>query len=372
MSFELKIALRYILARKRTLTRFTAAVAVAGIAAGVAALTFADALARGFADELRDKILANSPHITISAADGRPVDDGFPHAAVWSSVGNIAAANRGALEHGIVSINETTSYTVISASGESVRIGSQLAARIGAAPGDRIEITTLTARTPMRVTVTGLFETGLHDYDATRIEVPPDVFAALVGDESFTPRTFDVKLDDVYLSAETAARLRDALGPDFKVVEWQETNRVLFAALLLERRVASTIIALIVVVAALNIAATLTLLAHERRFDIGVLRACGARSASIRRIFLIEGFMIGLAGSVAGIAVGIAGCALANRFRLVSLPPEVYSLNFIPLNPSVASIGAIALSALVLAVAAAAYPARAASRVSAIENLRSH
>ncbi len=373
MPFELKIALRYLLAPKAGLVKFTAAVAVVGIAAGVAALIVADSLTRGFADEMRDKILGNTAHISISLNGGGPISQSDIVSEEVSEIANVTEAIPGGYEHAVVSSDTATSYALLRVdSGDSVLVGKLLAERLGITAGEKIEILTLGADRPTRLTVNGVFESGIHEYDTTWIRLPRNSFAAVVGEQIFTPRVIELRLRDIFRSEETARRLRDVLGDDFKVTEWQETNRNLFAALALEQKAAGLIVGLIIFVAVLNITTTLSLLTHERRFDIGVFRACGARTRSIASIFLIEGALIGVVGTSFGIVAGLAACWIGNRFNLVSLPADVYSLNRIPFHPAAETVAVIAVGAIVLATSAALYPAFRAGRYRAIENLRAH
>ncbi len=373
MRFELKLALRYLLARKKTLTRFTAAAAVAGIAAGVASLIAADALARGFADEMRDKILANSAHISVTAANAGPITDSALLSKRLKNLENVAEVETAALEHSVVSFESATSYALLSAvGGDRVLVGKQLAERLGVVPGEKIEVVTLGNQSPVRITVDGILETGLQDFDTTRIDVPRDKFAALNREMYFTPRTLNLKLNDIYKSPETSAVVRGALGSGFRVSDWQESNRPLFAALSLERRVIAAIIALIFLIAALNVTTTLALLVNERRFDIGVLRACGASSRSLIAVFLIEGALLGVVGIVAGTLLGLAACALGNYFRLVSISAEVYSLNYVPFHPNGISIVFIIVCAFLAVLVASLFPAMRAGRVTPADNLRAH
>lgn len=373
MRFELKLAWRYLTARKRSLARFTAVVAVVGIAAGVASLIVADALARGFADEMRDKILANSAHVRITLAGGGPIADPEAVEAKIAAVDNVRSVEPGALEHAVVSSDKATNYALLKAADEAeVLVGRSLADSLGIVPGEKIEIVTLGNQKPVRIAVDGILDTGIHDYDATWITLPKQKFAGVIGEESFSPRSLDVRVNDIYASAEIARRIDQVLGPGFKAVDWQSQNRELFAAMSLERRVVTVIIGLIVVIAALNITVTLSLLVIERRFDFGVLRACGARASNIVSIVLIEGAILGTVGIAAGVSTGIAFCLIAEKWRLVSLSEQVYMMNHVPLHIRPESLVVISVTALLTVIVASVYPAVRANRMHPIENLRSH
>ena len=149
-----------------------------------------------------------------------------------------------------------------------------------------------------------------------------------------------VQLADIYAASLVAATIRGTLGNTYTTIDWQEANRPLFAALALERRMGLFIIALIIFIAALNITTTLILVVIERRRDIGILSAMGAGSKSIMGVFMIEGAMIGVIGALTGVMLGSLACLVGNRYRLVSLPADVYSISNVPFNPTDSGCGA--------------------------------
>ena len=376
MSFELKLAYKYFRARRKSLARFTSVVAVLGIAAGVASLIVAQALARGFADEMRDKILANTAHVSVFLKDGGEIVDYRETTEALKKIENVREVSPTAYENSLVLAKDETAYSILKVqtqtdlTGSQISVGSRLAEKLNLKPGDEAEIVTLENQTPSRVRVAATFETGLYDYDSTWIIITPEKYAQLRGQPEFQPAILNVSVRDIYRAGETAARIRAVLGENFKALDWQEANRPLFAALSLERKVVLAVICLIIFIAALNITTTLALLVGERRLDIAILRTCGARSRSLVTIFLVEGLFLGLIGTFAGLVFGLLGCFIGNYFKIISLSAEVYSLNYIPLRPEISSILMIISSALVLSLAACAYPAVKASRIKPLENLR--
>ena len=376
MSFELKLAYKYFRARRKSLARFTSVVAVLGIAAGVASLIVAQALARGFADEMRDKILANTAHVSVFLKDGGEIVDYRETTEALKKIENVREVSPTAYENSLVLAKDETAYSILKVqtqtdlTGSQISVGSRLAEKLNLKPGDEAEIVTLENQTPSRVRLAATFETGLYDYDSTWIIITPEKYAQLRGQPEFQPAILNVSVRDIYRAGETAARIRAVLGENFKALDWQEANRPLFAALSLERKVALAVICLIIFIAALNITTTLALLVGERRLDIAILRTCGARSRSLVTIFLVEGLFLGLIGTFAGLVFGLLGCFIGNYFKIISLSAEVYSLNYIPLRPEISSILMIISSALVLSLAACAYPAVKASRIKPLENLR--
>jgi lipoprotein-releasing system permease protein len=380
MRFELKLAWKYFRARRKSLARFTSLVAIVGIAAGVASLILAQSLARGFADEMRDKILANTAHISVSMRDGSEIFN-------WKSIKNdlekaenIYEVLPTTFENAVINGKGSTHYAMIRVNGSGnehqdrieVKIGAELAEKSNVKVGDEIEIITFqneTAKTS-RVTVFEIFETGLYEYDSTWINLSPDNYVKLTGRLHFTPNVLKVSVKDIYETDKTAEQIRAKLGDMFKILDWQEANQPLFAALSLERKMSLAIISLIIFIAALNITTTLSLLVNERRLDIAVLRTCGATTSNLLGAFLIEGLFLGGTGILFGVIIGIFGSAVGNYFKLVKLPREVYSLNYIPFNIDFVNVLLIIFIAIFLCVAATIYPAFKASRIKPLENLR--
>lgn len=381
MSFELKLAYKYFRVRRKSLARFTSIVAIVGIAAGVASLIIAQSLARGFADEMRDKILANTSHVSIFLKDGTGIFNQSEIGEKLKNIENVREVLPTAYENSLIIGETETSYAILKVqSPESkvqspsklnqISIGNRLAEKLNLKIGDSADIVTLENQTPSRVRIATTFETGLYDYDSTWIYVSPEKFAQLHGQPQFTPTLLSVSVKDIYASNETAQKIRLELGEHFKVVDWQEANRPLFVALSLEKKVALAIISLIIFIAALNITTTLALLVNERRLDIAILRTCGAKTSSLIKIFLLEGLFLGFIGIFFGVVFGLLGCFVGNYFRIISLPAEVYSLNYIPLRPEILNILLIIFVAFFVCLIATFYPALKASRIKPLENLR--
>lgn len=425
MPYEVFLAFRYLRGRRnRRVARVTTWAAVAGIAFGVAALIVTTGIANGFRDEMRDKILRGTAHITLMRADGAPVANHRAIVTRLQSIPGVSAAfpttYNGALLTGpsgsayavlrgvdtgsapsLAEIRRTlTSGSVASlaersavdvkptaqakpntlptgASEPNIVIGAELAARTGLAVG--LEGTLISGdaqalsmgETPreQRVRVTGIFRSGLFDYDSSWVYIALDEAGHLSG----MPRSasvISIQVADIYNTSQVTSDVRAAMGNEYTTVDWQEANRPLFAALTLERRMVLLILSLITLIAALNITTTLILLVVEKRSDIAILTAMGAQRRSIMALFMLEGAIVGLAGATAGAVMGIIACALGNRFQLVSLPGEVYSLSSIPFHPRVSDVALAVLIAIGLSLIATIYPARAAASLRPAEALR--
>ena len=440
MPYELFLALRYLRARRgRRVARWTALAAVVGIACGVAALTVALALANGFRDELRDKILRGTAHVTLAREGGAITDaravaervravEGVLDAAPTTYEGALLGGPRGAtytLLRGLDSRStraradvqstltkgsldalfqtpnatrdesrtnspvETRTSSPVETQTQSpvetqrgkpvpVVVGEELAARTGLNEvGDEgwvlVGVVAQGSRgfepRARRVRVVGLFRSGLYEYDATWTYLSLEDAARVVGAPPATT-VVSIEARDIYASDEVARRVRASLDAGWTTIDWRDANRPLFDALALERRTVALIIMLITIVAALNITTTLALVVVERRADIAVLVALGARPGGVTLIFVIEGALVGALGALAGVAAGLAACAAADRFQLVRLPPDVYSLSSVPLHPHAPDVLLTALAAFAVSLLATLYPARQASRVRPAEVLR--
>lgn len=407
MPFELFLAIRYLRSRrKRRLARVTALIAIVGISIGVAALIVALALANGFRDEMREKILAGTAHVSVMRTDAQPMTDYREIAERIKKLPGVTAAS-GTTYGGVVIVGPRGStYAVLRGidkesqeaiaeirssltqgsldrifeyeSGTRIRprviLGQELARRTGLEVGDVGDIISaqgnLAAPNTTRrlISVAGIFQTGLFEYDSTWIYLSLENVA-----QDWTQpdaSVISVQLADIYQAGPIAATIRRTLGSAYVTVDWQEANRPLFSALALERRMGLFIIALIIFIAALNITTTLILVVVERRRDIGILSAMGASSKSIMGIFMIEGAIIGVLGAVVGVVLGGFACFIGNRYRLVSLPADVYSISNVPFNPQIGDVMLAAVVAFLLSFVATLYPARAASRVRPVEMLR--
>lgn len=408
MPYELFLALRYLRSRRKgRLARVTSVVAVLGIGIGVSALIVALALANGFRDEMREKILRGTAHINVMRADGRPISGyqklseriktirgvrsafatSYDGALLIGSRGAAYAVLRGLDTHSEQALNEVKasvvegSLTAIVKDRSkteglpSVLIGSELATRTGLRVGEIAEIISANTNSvpvnPVKrsVRVAGFFRSGLFEYDSTWIYLQLDVASEFSGAPQ-TASVISLQLEDIYDVRRVAEDIRASLDDSYKTVDWEDENRPLFNALALERRMALFIIALIVLIATLNITTTLILVVVERRRDIGILNAIGADSKSVRAIFMIEGAIIGAFGAVLGVLVGLLTCVVGNRFELVSLPADVYSITNVPFHPQAGDVILAAMVAFLLSWAATIYPARAAARVRPVEMLR--
>ena len=392
------------------MARVTAQLASVGIAFGVSALIVALALANGFRDELREKILRGTAHITVLRADGQPMSNYHEVAERIRRSAGVSGASPTTYEGAVLNGQNGSAYAVlrgIDAESAAARfelrrtliegtadslfastlsetnepklpgaiIGAELARRTGLHLGDTAEIipasASVAAGKPIvrHVQVTGIFRSGLFEYDSTWVLLSFERAAAYAG-ASQSASVLSVEVKDIYDVKAIAGNLRASLGKDYATIDWEEANRPLFTALTLERRVGLLIIGLVVLVAALNITSSLIIVVVERRSDIAILRSLGAKTSSIMGIFMLEGGVIGLVGAAVGMAVGKLVCVVGNHYHLVRLPTDVYSISSVPFNTHLRDMVLAGSIALGLSLLATIYPAQAAARVRPVELLR--
>jgi lipoprotein-releasing system permease protein len=408
MPYEVFLAFRYLRSRhKRRLARVTAVAAILGIMMGVAALIVTFALSNGFRDEMREKILQGTAHLSVLRADGQPITDHANLAARLQQIDGVASASATTYDGALARGSKGSAYAVIrgvdSQAGQTAQarqwlsegafdslfagsqlnegrtppavVGSELASRIGISVGDVFQIIPANeagSETMRRLRVVGIFNSGLFEYDSTWIYVDFELAATFAGGDH-TASVMSVQVNDADRVKEVAERVQTALnqgGQEYSTLDWQQANQPLFSALALERRMGLFIIGLIIAVAALNITTMLILVVVERRRDIAVLGTLGATRMGVMMLFVIEGAVVGAIGALAGVALGLFACFAGNYFKLVSLPADVYSISNVPLNVRLSETVIAALVAFMLSVLATIYPARAAARLRPVEALR--
>jgi lipoprotein-releasing system permease protein len=398
MPYEVFLAFRYLRSRrKRRLARATSIGATLGICMGVAALIVAFALSNGFRDEMREKILQGTAHISVVRADGRPIENYSELANRLREVEGVVSASATTYDGAIARGPKGSGYAVIrgienengqarqwlseglfgplfepSQTTVNTVVGAELAARIGVAVGDVFQIIPAneTAAGPTRrLRVAGIFRSGLFEYDSTWIYVAFDTATVLAGN-NHAASVMSVQVNDADNVKQVAAAMRKTLGNSYTLIDWQQANQPLFAALALERRMGLFIIGLIIAIATLNITTMLILVVVERRRDIAILGALGATRTGVMLLFVIEGAVVGAVGAIAGVALGLLACFVGNYFKLVSLPADVYSISNVPLIARPSEMFLSALIAFALSVLATIYPARAAARMRPVEALR--
>jgi lipoprotein-releasing system permease protein len=407
LPFELHLALRYLrFHRGSAFLSVITLISVAGVTVGTAALVIALALMTGFQQDLRERILRGSAHLTVMNVTGSTFgldDDLLGRIEEMPGVGDAGAvlytpamltnedlgSPAYAQVHGIdpidhravVDLGDDGGLEALAAgtgSGrEGILLGRDLAASLGAFEGDAVRVlvprVTLTPFTPIprsRVfEVVGFFHTDSFLQDSQRAYVRIDSARTLLGAEG-RASWVDVRLDDEDRLTEMKETLLSGLGPPWIVLDMIEQNRELLKALNTEKLILFLAIGLIVVVAALNIVSTLILMVTDKIKEIGTLTALGAKPASIATVFMLQGLVIGVAGSAMGVTTGSVASWWLDRYRMIPLNPDVYYLTYVPFESSVADILFVATLTLAVSFAATLYPAWKATTLDPVEAIR--
>jgi lipoprotein-releasing system permease protein len=429
MKYELFIALRYLRAKRRqAAVSVITGIAVAGITLGVAALVIAQALITGFRADVQDKILQGTAHLNLLKKDNSGIENYRELVERVSAAPGVSAASATTYAEVLLSSNSRQEYAVLkgvdlSSPREANEVFSTVIAgdprRLKQAPSNQppdqspsdqnIEegpaeealegivlgvhlakamalqvddvvtaISTQTRLTPAgpqprprftRFRVVGLFSLGLYEYDAKWAYIALSAAQNVKGNRD-AAEMIQMKVGDIYAVKEIGGRVRAIAGPDFMTKDWQELNSSLFAALQLQHSVVYIFFALLIAIAALNIITTLTMMVIEKNRDIAILRAQGSTPRSIRRIFMLQGLVIGLIGAASGLALGLGLGWLANHYQLISIPAETYAISHITLKVKWVDCAVVAILAVVICLLATIYPARTAARLMPVEALR--
>ena len=405
MRYEFFIAFRYM--RSRDKSRFLSIVtftSIGGIAVGVAALIIVLSVMNGFESGIRERIIGTTAHITVAAYDGGGiVPDDSLYEAIYSVQGVVAAApvvqgkvavssrysSDGVMMRGvdpvkIKKVSDIQTHMVVGRFefGDSeepgIVIGFNLAENLGVTAGDLITVFSLkgTDFDPLtsrpvanQYTVKGIFETGMYEYDGALVYVALDEAQWLfsMGKQvSF----LDVKTTEIFRAAEIAREIDNNLSYRYFASDWSHTHKNLFSWMTLEKWAMFIALSLIVAVAGINIISNLIMIVLEKRKDIGILKAVGAQSRSIKRIFMIKGMMVSIIGIIIGMILGIGLCFIQDRYSVISLPADIYFINELPVKIDLLDLTGIILITLIVAFAASLYPAGRAASLSPAEIIR--
>ena len=405
--FELFIARRYLRAkRKQVVISVITAISVIGVAAGVAAMVIALAITNGFRDTLQRNLLGATAHVSILEKEpSTGIDHWEQIAPQLAKLPHVRSAAPALYEEGY--LNGPVQGSGIVLKGIDVKpgapvpdslrglktgslaslqaaeglpgivIGVRLAENIGAVTGKQVTLLIpngqLTPFGPrpsyVRLRVAGIFETGFYDVDMTRGYMSLTE-AQKAFDVPDAINSIELMLDDIYRAPEVAAAADKIIGPKLAATTWGEQNRQLLGALNSERTVTVITIGLIQFVAALNILITLVMMVMEKHRDIAILMSMGAKARQIRRVFVLEGALIGAVGTAFGLVVGYVLCYLAGHYQWVKLDAQVYSIPYVPFESRPLDGLWIAVAAMAVSLIATLYPARSATRIAPVESLR--
>jgi lipoprotein-releasing system permease protein len=404
MSFERFISGRYLKAKQQTFISLITLLSIAGVTVGVMALIIVIAVMAGFEKDLKSRILGVESHIILMRHGGDFTD----HRRVLSdieAVPGVEAAtpfvysqtmlrSAGGLSGGVIrGIDPDTADRVIqnlepealarlanlkdSDGPGGVILGKGLAGNMGVITGDSVYVISPRGMlSPMghlpamkRFRVAGLFESGMYEYDSSLAYMHlEDAQGLLRMDDAVTG--IEIRVTDVYKADKLADRIAAGLGFPYWTKDWMEMNHNLFSALKLEKTVMFIILALIILVAAFNIASSLIMMVMEKTRDIAILKAMGATDRSIRRIFVYKGMTIGAIGTTLGVLLGFVLCMLLKQYKFIELPADVYYIATLPVQLEALDVILTAGAAMVICYLATLYPARQASRLDPVEALR--
>ncbi len=403
MNYELFIATRYLKAkRKQAFISVITFISVLGIAIGVMALVIALALITGFQEDVQDKILGATSHIMVSDLGGEGLADYPDLISRASKIEGVQVVSpvawdmvlitgpyrsRGAMLKGIDFLLDRRHYSWLEkleqgslpepAAEGSIVLGKEIAFAVGAGVGDWVTVVSASSRlSPVglfprmkKFQVAGVFSTGLYEFDSTTALTGLQAAQKYFRLENRVSH-LQIKIDDIFQADRIGERLRRVLPPSAYVTTWMELNRPLFSALKLEKNIMFLTITLIVLVAALNIIATLILMVMEKTRDIGVLMAIGAPGRSIRKIFFLQGAMIGVIGTTAGLLLGFLCCWLANTFKLIKVPVDIYQIPYVPFHVKPLDVLMIVGVSLAISLLSTLFPSHRASRVDPVIALK--
>jgi lipoprotein-releasing system permease protein len=404
MPFEVQIALRYLLARRRQVfISVISLVSTLGVTVGVMALVIALAIMTGLQQELRNRLLGAMAHVNVWKTGG--IDDYRQEVERIRGVPGIVAAAPALYNKAIVTGRADTFITVkgidpalergvtevagsmTAGSLDALRtqpdeqlpgivIGHDLAGAIGAFVGDDVTlVTTQGTLTPMgmaprqrRFRVVGTFRLGLIEFDSAYGFISIDTALRIMGRGQL--ELIEARVDDIYNAPAVADAIPARLGASYVAQDWSDVNRTLYSALYLEKIAMGIGIGLIVGVAALNIVASLILLVMEKTRDIAILKTMGASARSVMLIFLIQGMVIGTIGTVVGASAGTAIAWLLDRYRVISIPGDVYQVTYLPFRVLPWDLTLVVSGAVLVCFLATLYPSRQAARLDPAQALR--
>ena len=412
MRFELFVAARYLKAKRRqAVVGVVTTISIAGVAAGVAALIIALAITNGMRRDIQDRLLGSSAHVQLMRVQGDGIRNWQPLFNRLRRLPHVTAASPGLYEQVLVArgardggaliegilpgYEQTVSDLLTTATPGSVRarepqpapaangelppivLGQDLAETVGATVGDSVMVISPQGEmTPLgifpkvvRFRLAGTFHSGFYQYDAQmgflrladaqRLFSEPDLLSVI----SF-------KVDNLDRAPQIGRAIEQAAGKGYMTTNWMEQNRELFRALKLEQVVTFIVIALIVLVAALNILIALTMMVMEKTRDIAVMMSFGVEPGQVRRIFLLQGFLISLIGTVVGLALGYLAAWAGGHYHFIQLSAEVYSIDTLPFAPRPLDGVIVSAVSIGISLLATLYPSSAAARILPAEALR--
>lgn len=403
-SFEWFVSLRYLRAkRKQKFISLITLISILGVAVGVLALIVVLSVYTGFTEGLRDQIIGVNAHALVQRF-GSTITDTEGITAKIEAIEGVEATTPYIYGQALISsatqstgvvlrgIDATSAMRVLNIGRKMVAgqltdldkafevpaivLGRDMARQLQVGLGDRVRLISPNGPlSPMGVlpkirtcVVVGIFETGMFEYDSTMGYVNLDTARSLT-DLRQGVHGIEVRVRNIDQANRTAAAIQQALGAGYSARDWMQLNQNLFAALKLEKLGIFIALDLIILVAALNIISALIMVVMEKNRDIAILKSMGATTKAIMRIFFYQGMVIGLSGTVLGVASGLGLCALLKRYKIIELPSNVYPMSTMPIKVVPLDVTVIAVSAILITLAATIYPSWKASKIRPAEAL---
>ncbi|KPL03685.1 MAG: hypothetical protein AMJ73_05725 [candidate division Zixibacteria bacterium SM1_73] len=407
MSYEFFIAKRYLKSRRKTkFVSVITIISVGGVLIGVAALNFVLSMMNGFEKEVRSRIVGTTAHVSVFASYAEGIEDYqellpeikknkhvmevapfiYYKAAIASKEGSDGIVVRGIdpeKEKLVTDIERNVKVGNLDLEAEEeefpgILLGATLADRLGVELEEKVVLFSLkegslttgwSAPKASKLKVKGIFETGMYEYDASLAYISLATAQKLFNlDDKVTG--LHVKLDDLYKAEKVAKELELKLGYHYYAMDWMHMHKNLFSWMALEKYAMFIVLSLIVAVAAFNIISTLIMVVIEKRKEIGILKSMGATNTSIMKIFMFEGLVVGIIGTLLGSGLGYLLCWIQRTFNLISLPAEIYFISSLPVDMRVLDFAIVATAAIALTFLATIYPAKRASQLTPVEAIR--
>lgn len=410
---ELSIAWRYLRSRgSARLFSFISVIAIGGVLVGVGALIITNGVMTGMQTDLREKILVGSPDLRVlTFGDDLKLTEWQPTLVRVKRNPRVVAAAPFVLTQGLATAGHdyaegvfvegippagpgvpdvttirkhasTGDFRFVTEDGQhrGAVLGKRLAERLNVFPGSKLTLispagakfnASVGSFVPriFQFEVTGVFETGMYEYDNSYVYVDLDQAKQFAGlGDAVTG--IEARTTNRWEAGDVAKQLSDTLGYPYRVTDWQEANSQLFQALKLEKLAMRIILLLIVLVAAFNIVSTLTMVVKDKTREIGILKAMGLPAKSVLRIFLAQGLVIGTVGTTIGVIIGVTAGIVINRGKLIPLDPTVYFIDHLPVTIQFGDVIWIAGASVIIAAFATCYPAIQAARLFPVEAIR--
>jgi lipoprotein-releasing system permease protein len=406
MRFEVFLATRYLKAkRKQAFISVITVISVVGVMMGVMALIVVLSVMNGFREDLMGKILGVNSHLVVLSYEGAFLD--YDRIAKdTSTVEGVVATtpfiysqvmvnSQGSVSGSVLrGIDTTTAGKVIKIDSmikrgslqsldslhdglPAIIVGKELSRMLAVQPGDTVTVVspmgklTPVGRVPQnrKFKVTAIFDSGMYEYDATMVYISLNEAQDFLGLDNRATGV-EVKVADIYKADQIAGAVSKKLGYPYWAKDWKQMNRSLVSALKLEKIAMFVILIMIVLVGALNIISTLVMVVMEKNKDVAILRAMGATQKSIMSVFMFQGLLVGVVGTLVGLASGLGLCHLLAKYKFIELPSDVYYISTLPVRVEMLDVVLVIVAAVVISFLATIYPSWHASRLDPVESLR--